>query len=159
MTNWYQLYEVARYGSFSKNETITILIVSGVFITISWFILTTTKNVLFTLISCVMMIISAIGLYTGIEHSMNPMATKEEFNRKLKSVSPSISKNDLIDTADKLFDFCKDYYSVTNGSFCKDRLLNEYTYNIVFDRIYNNGRTSDDIENAVKYIESKKWNK
>ena len=126
MTNWYQLYEVARYGSFSKNETITILIVSGVFIAISWLILTTTKNVLFTLISCVMMIISAIGLYTGIEHSMNPMATKEEFNRKLKSVSPSISKNDLIDTADKLFDFCK------------DRLLNEYTYNIVFDRIYNN---------------------
>lgn len=86
MTNWYQLYEVARYGSFSKNETITILIVSGVFIAISWLILTTTKNVLFTLISCVMMIISAIGLYTGIEHSMNPMATKEEFNRKLKSV-------------------------------------------------------------------------
>ena len=159
MTNWYQLYEVARYGSFSKNETITILIVSGVFIAISWLILTTTKNVLFTLISCVMMIISAIGLYTGIEHSMNPMATKEEFNRKLKSVSPSISKNDLIDTADKLFDFCKDYYSVTNGSFCKDRLLNEYTYNIVFDRIYNNGRTSDDIENAVKYIENRKQNK
>lgn len=159
MTNWYQLYEVARYGSFSKNETITILIVSGVFIAISWLILTTTKNVLFTLISCVMMIISAIGLYTGIEHSMNPMATKEEFNRKLKSVSPSISKNDLIDTADKLFDFCKDYYSVTNGSFCKDRLLNEYTYNIVFDRIYNNGRTSNDIENAVKYIENRKQNK
>lgn len=159
MTNWYEMYEVARYGSFSKNETITILIVSSIFIAVSWLILTTTKNVILTLISCVMMIISAIGLYTGIEHSMNPMATKEEFNRKLNSVSPSISKKDLIDTADKLFDFCKDYYSVTNGSFCKDRLLNEYTYNIVFDRIYNNGRTSDDIENAVKYIESQKQNK
>ena len=146
-------------AAFQKNETIIIILVSSIFIAVSWLILTTTKNVLFTLISCVMMIISAIGLYTGIEHSMNPMATKEEFNGKLKSVSPSISKNDLIDTADKLFDFCKDYYSVTNGSFCKDRLLNEYTYNIVFDRIYNNGRTSDDIENAVKYIENRKQNK
>lgn len=159
MTNWYQLCEVARYGSFSKNETITVLIVSSIFIAVSWLILTTTKNVVLTLISCVMMIISAIGLYTGIDHSMNPAPTKEEFNQKLKSVSPNITKKDLIDTADKLFDFCKDYYSVTNGSFCKDRLLNEYTYNIVFDRIYNNGRTSDDIENAVKYLESQKHNK
>ena len=159
MTNWYQLYEVARYGSFSKNETITILIVSSVFIAVSWIILTTTKNVILTLISFVMMIISAIGLYTGIDHSMNPTPTKEEFEKKLNRVSPSISKKDFIDTADKLFDFCKDYYSVTNGSFCKDRLLNEYTYNIVFDRIYNNGRTSDDIENAVKYIKSQKQNK
>lgn len=159
MTNWFELYEVARYGSFSKNETITVIIVSSIFIAVSWLILTTTKNVVLTLISCVMMIISAIGLYTGIDHSMNPAPTKEEFNQKLKSVSPNITKKDLIDTADKLFDFCKDYYSVTNGSFCKDRLLNEYTYNIVFDRIYNNGRTSDDIENAVKYLESQKYNK
>lgn len=65
MTNWYQLYEVARYGSFSKNETIAVLIVSSIFIAISWLILTTTKNVILTLISCFMMIISAIGLYTG----------------------------------------------------------------------------------------------
>lgn len=90
---------------------------------------------------------------------MNPTPTKEDFEKKLNSVSPSISKKDLIDTADKLFDFCEDYCSVTNGSFCKDRLLNEYTCNIVFDRIYNNGRTSEDIENAVKYIKSQKQNK
>jgi hypothetical protein len=159
MTNWFELYEVARYGSFSKNETIIIIIVSSIFIAVSWLILTTTKNVILTLISCVMIIMSAIGLYTGIDHSMNPIATKEEFNRKLNSVSPSISKKDLIDTADKLFDFCKNYYSSTNGYFCKDGLLNEYTYNVVFDRIHNNGRTSEDIENAVKYMESRKQNK
>lgn len=51
MTNWYQLYEVARYGSFSKNETITVIIVSSIFIAVSWLILTTTKNVVLTLIS------------------------------------------------------------------------------------------------------------
>lgn len=36
MTNWFELYEVARYGSFSKNETIIIIIVSSIFIAVSW---------------------------------------------------------------------------------------------------------------------------
>lgn len=44
MTNWYELYEIARYGSFSKNETIIIIIVSSIFIAVSWLILTTTKK-------------------------------------------------------------------------------------------------------------------
>ena len=55
---------------------------------------------------------------------------------------------------EKLKKFCKVYYSKKDPIFCKDNEVNEYTVNMVFRRIYENDRSFEDAENAMKYIYS-----
>lgn len=79
---------------------------------------------------------------------------QKEFNEILELLKIKTDKNKMKQEMEKLEKFCKVYYSKKDPSFCKDNEANEYTVNMVFRRIYENDRSFEDAENAMKYIYS-----
>lgn len=79
---------------------------------------------------------------------------QKEFNEILELLKIKTDKNKMKQEMEKLKKFCKVYYSPKDPSFCKDNEVNEYTVNMVFRRIYENDRSFEDAENAMKYIYS-----
>lgn len=79
---------------------------------------------------------------------------QKEFNEILELLKIKTDKNKMRLEMEKLKKFCKVYYSPKDPSFCKDNEVNEYTVNMVFRRIYENDRSFEDAENAMKYIYS-----
>lgn len=79
---------------------------------------------------------------------------QKEFNEILELLKIKTDKNKMKQEMEKLKKFCKIYYSPKDPSFCKDNEVNEYTVNMVFRRIYENDRSFEDAENAMKYIYS-----
>ena len=79
---------------------------------------------------------------------------QKEFNEILELLKIKTDKNKIKQEMKKLKKFCKVYYSPKDPSFCKDNEVNEYTVNMVFRRIYENDRSFEDAENAMKYIYS-----
>ena len=79
---------------------------------------------------------------------------QKEFNEILELLKIKTDKNKMKQEMEKLKKFCKVYYSPKDPSFCKDNEINEYTVNMVFRRIYENDRSFEDAENAMKYIYS-----
>lgn len=79
---------------------------------------------------------------------------QREFNEILELLKIKTDKNKMKQEMEKLKKFCKIYYSPKDPSFCKDNEVNEYTVNMVFRRIYENDRSFEDAENAMKYIYS-----
>lgn len=79
---------------------------------------------------------------------------QKEFNEILELLKIKTDKNKMKQEMEKLKKFCKVYYSSKDPSFCKDNEVNEYTVNMVFRRIYENDRSFEDAENAMKYIYS-----
>lgn len=79
---------------------------------------------------------------------------QKEFTEILELLKIKTDKNKMKQEMEKLKKFCKVYYSPKDPSFCKDNEVNEYTVNMVFRRIYENDRSFEDAENAMKYIYS-----
>lgn len=79
---------------------------------------------------------------------------QKEFNEILELLKIKTDKNKMKQEMEKLKKFCKVYYSPKDPSFCKDNKADEYTVNMVFRRIYENDRSFEDAENAMKYIYS-----
>lgn len=79
---------------------------------------------------------------------------QKEFTEILELLKIKTDKNKMKQEMEKLKKFCKVYYSPKDPSFCKDNEANEYTVNMVFRRIYENDRSFEDAENAMKYIYS-----
>lgn len=79
---------------------------------------------------------------------------QKEFTEILELLKIKTDKNKMKQEMEKLKKFCKVYYSKKDPSFCKDNTADEYTVNMVFRRIYENDRSFEDAENAMKYIYS-----
>ena len=83
---------------------------------------------------------------------------KGKFEKKVKEGKLNVTADELISTERKLKKFCENYYSV-DKNFCSSGCngnMNEYTFNMVFDALKNPQKDmSQDVENAVKFIEEK----
>ena len=82
--------------------------------------------------------------------------TQKEINEILGILKIKTDKNKMKVEMEKLKKFCKVYYSKKDPDFCTNNEINRYTVNVVFKRIYENDRTNEDAENAIKYIYSRK---
>lgn len=82
---------------------------------------------------------------------------KGKFEKKVKEGKLNVTADELISAERKLKKFCENYYS-TDKNFCSSNCtgMDEYTFNIVFDAIKNPKKEkSEDVKNAVKFIEEK----
>lgn len=85
---------------------------------------------------------------------------KGRFEKKVKEGKLNVTADELISAERKLKKFCENYYS-TDKNFCSypgscTGNVNEYTFNMVFDAIKNPKKEkSEDVRNAVKFIEEK----
>lgn len=81
---------------------------------------------------------------------------KGRFEKKVKEGKLNVTADELISAERKLKKFCENYYSA-DKNFCSDnRPLNDYTFNMVFDALKNPQKEkSEDVKNAVKFIEEK----
>lgn len=80
--------------------------------------------------------------------------SQKEINEILDILKIKTDKNKMKLEMEKLEKFCKVYYSKKDPDFCTNNELNRYTVNVVFKRIYENDRSHEDAENAMKYIYS-----
>lgn len=83
---------------------------------------------------------------------------KGKFEKKVKEGKLNVTADELISAERKLKKFCENYYSA-DKNFCPENRtgnMNEYTFNMVFDAIKNPQKNkSEDVKNAVKFIEEK----
>lgn len=83
---------------------------------------------------------------------------KGKFEKKVKEGKLNVTADELISAERKLKKFCENYYSA-DKNFCSSGCngnMNEYTFNMVFDAMKNPQKDmSQDVENAVKFIEEK----
>lgn len=83
---------------------------------------------------------------------------KGRFERKVKEGKLNVTAEELISAERKLKKFCENYYSV-DKNFCSSNCtgnMNDYTFNMVFDAMKNPKKEkSEDVKNAVKFIEEK----
>ena len=80
--------------------------------------------------------------------------SQKEINEILDILKIKTDKNKMRLEMEKLKKFCKVYYSKKDPDFCTNNEINRYTVNVVFKRIYENDRSHEDAENAMKYIYS-----
>lgn len=74
-----------------------------------------------------------------------------------KFLPPNVTIDKFKSDVDKLKTFCQNYYSTSDNTFCRVYLANGYddTINKVMNRMYNTdyGKSTQDIDNAIKFIE------
>lgn len=160
MYNWYQLL------SYAKNSRLGLA---------DLFILMAALSALFMVVLGIITIINKkrkgerkdIGVYCFLTTVMitgicaMPFAYvqyKGMFERKVKEGKLNVTADELISAEKKLNKFCENYYSI-DKNFCSSGCngnMNEYTFNMVFDAMKNPQKDmSQDVENAVKFIEEK----
>jgi hypothetical protein len=101
--------------------------------------------------------------------NQNYIKAYEAYNRQVK-INKSIEKqrkliNEYVPNAmpdsfykngQKIYKFCKFYYSENDPNFCKDNTANRYTFNKIFNAIYgkdNKQTNENDLQKAVSWIE------
>lgn len=160
MYNWYQLL------SYAKNSRLGLA---------DLFILMAALSALFMVVLGIITIINKkrkgerenIGVFCFLTAVMiagicaMPFAYvqyKGMFERKVKEGKLNVTADELISAERKLKKFCENYYSA-DRNFCPENRtgnMNEYTFNMVFDAMKNPQKDmSQDVENAVKFIEEK----
>lgn len=80
-----------------------------------------------------------------------------EKQRKLVNENvPNAMPDSFYKNGQKVYKFCKFYYSENDPNFCKDNTANKYTFNKIFNAIYgtdNKQTNENDLEKAVSWIE------
>ena len=87
------------------------------------------------------------------------ISTNEDIQSNARKFLPTnVTINKFKSDVDKLKNFCKNYYSTSDNTFCRVYLANGYddTINKVMNRMYNtyNDKSTPDIDNAIKFIEN-----
>lgn len=86
------------------------------------------------------------------------ISTNEEIQSNAKKFLPAdVTVDKFKSDVEKLKNFCQNYYSTSDDTFCKPYPtigIND-TINKVMNRMYNtdNGKSTADIDNAIKFIE------
>lgn len=84
---------------------------------------------------------------------------KNEIERQRQLFKRVIGNKDIKDfyrTSEKIENFCKFYYSPQDSNFCRDNKANKYTFNLIFEKKYENIGDSSDLKNAMEYISKAK---
>lgn len=158
MYNWYQLLSYAKNSRLGPGDLFAVMAaVSALFMVVLGIITIINKKRkgeredigAFYLLTAV--------IITGI--CAMPFAYVQEkgrFEKKVKEGKLNVTADELISAERKLKKFCENYYSA-DKNFCPDnRPLNDYTFNMVFDALKNPQKEkSEDVKNAVKFIEEK----
>lgn len=87
------------------------------------------------------------------------ISTNEEIQSNAKKFLPAdVTIDKFKSDVDKLKNFCQNYYSTSDNTFCRVYLANGYddTINKVMNRMYNtyNDKSTPDIDNAIKFIKN-----
>ena len=91
-----------------------------------------------------------------LEMAQKLQEEKNEIERQRQLFKRVIGNKDVKDfyrTSEKIENFCKFYYSTQDSNFCKDNKANKYTFNLIFQKKYENVNDSSDLENALEYID------
>lgn len=86
-------------------------------------------------------------------------STNEKIQSNAKKFLPAdVTIDKFKSDVDKLKNFCQNYYSTSDNTFCRVYLANgiDDTINKVMNRMYNtdNGKSTADIDNAIKFIKN-----
>lgn len=113
-------------------------------------------------IGCVLVIIDINSSY-NYETKLKPVQQiskeKSEIERQRQLFKRVIGNKDIKDfyeTSRKIENFCKFYYSPQDSNFCRDNKANKYTFNLIFEKKYENIGDSGDLKNAMEYIDKAK---
>ena len=160
MYNWFQLLSYAKNSRLGLADLfILIAALSALFMVVLGIITIINKKRkgeredigVFCLLTAVMIAGICAMAFAYVQY-------KGMFERKVKEGKLNVTADELISAERKLKKFCKDYYS-TDKNFCSSGCngnMNGYTFNIVFDAIKNPKKEkSEDVKNAVKFIEEK----
>ena len=169
MTDWYKLYETLIIGmSLSElkevevNNNLNSIILIILIISFMIFVIAIghKKEGLAFLMFLILVLIPQFYFFK----IHIPQSEKRRQNRELNlisSYSPKLKTikdvQKFVENYDKMYDFCKTYYSIKDKDFCHDNSVNKYTMNIVFENIYGkHGMMTDDVKQALEYINNGK---
>ena len=153
---------------FSMGNQILIYIIILIVTFIIYFIFETKKSEILeraTSLSIILIFAAAVilnfpTLYSNVRNGDRDtiLSTNEDIQSNAKKFLPAnVTIDKFKSDVDKLKNFCKNYYSTSDNTFCREYLANGYddTINNVMNRMYNTdyGKSTQDNDNAIKFIE------